>query len=307
MASEYFLGVDGGQSGTAALIGDAEGRMVGWGTAGPCDHVSSGEAREKFLRVMRECIGQAMANAGIQKGRFRSACFGLSGGPDDKAALVHEVVHADRMAVTDDAKIALAGATGGDPGVVVIGGTGSIAFGENARGEIARAGGWGYIFGDEGSGFDIARRAMRAVLREFENRGARTALTPALLEATGTSDANEMLHLFYTPEWPRSRVARLAQTVDRLAEESDPVAFAILECAAEDLAELAAAVRVQLFREEETALVSWTGGVFESRILRERFRALTSAIPPRYGPAQGALLLAWRAAGVHVTPREPAS
>ena len=218
--SEYFLGVDGGQSGTAAVIGDAQGKILGWGTSGPCDHVAAPEARAKFLRVMRECVGHAAAQARLAEWRFRSACFGLSGGPDDKASLVREVVQADRMLVTHDAAIALAGATGGAPGVVVISGTGSIAFGENARGETARSGGWGFVFGDEGSAFDIARQALRAIMREYEGWGARTALTPALLEATGCADANEMLHRFYTPEWPRSRVAKLAQMVDSIARES---------------------------------------------------------------------------------------
>ena len=299
--SEYFLGVDGGQSGTAAVIGDAQGKILGWGTSGPCDHVAAPEARAKFLRVMRECVGHAAAQARLAEWRFRSACFGLSGGPDDKASLVREVVQADRMLVTHDAAIALAGATGGAPGVVVISGTGSIAFGENARGETARSGGWGFVFGDEGSAFDIARQALRAIMREYEGWGARTALTPALLEATGCADANEMLHRFYTPEWPRSRVAKLAQMVDSIARESDPIAIALLHHAAQDLAALAGIVRARLFGDEEPVRISWTGGVFESDILRARFCDLVAlsggAIcePPMHGPAHGALLLALRA------------
>jgi len=188
---------------------------------------------------------------------------------------------------------------------VAIGGTGSIAFAQNARGETARAGGWGYLFGDEGGAFDIVRQALRAVLREHEGWGARTALTPALIEAGSASDANELLHTFYTPDWPRQRIAGLAEIVDRIAEEGDPTAIGILQNAARELALLVGSVRRQLWREGEAVRVAWVGGVFRSTTLLERFRTLvsleenTTCEAPKHGPAIGALLLAYRAAGFH--------
>jgi N-acetylglucosamine kinase-like BadF-type ATPase len=218
--------------------------------------------------------------------------------------LLGELIDAEHTIVTHDAAVALAGATAGEPGVVVIGGTGSIAFGQNARGETARAGGWGYLFGDEGGAFDIVRQALRMILREHEGWGARTALMPALLEAAEAADANRLLHLFYTPEWPRHRVADLARVVNRIAEDGDPAAIGILQGAARELALLAGSVRRQLFAEGEPVRIAWTGGVFGSDILLERFRALISledgavCEPPRHGPAVGALLLAYRAAGI---------
>jgi N-acetylglucosamine kinase-like BadF-type ATPase len=313
--SEYFLGVDGGQSSTIAVIGDETGHIAGWATAGPCNHVAASEGRAKFLRVMRECLTQAASRAGIhhEKPRFKAAFLGMSGGPDDKAGLLAELIEADRMIVSHDAKIAWAGATDGQPGLIVIAGTGSIAYGENEQGESARAGGWGYVYGDEGGAFDIARQALRATLREFEGWGPRTALTPALMEWTGTSNANEALHLLYTAEWPRTRVAELAKTVDRIAAEGDPVATDILNHAAQQLALLAASVRRQLWNEEASAAspvtIAWIGGAFQSEILRERFRTLASlegnaAVgPPRRSPAGGALILAYRAAGLAVVPQ----
>jgi N-acetylglucosamine kinase-like BadF-type ATPase len=305
--TDYFLGIDGGQSSTIATIGDATGKVVGWASAGPCNHVAATEARAKFLRVMQACLAQASANASLDSPRphFRSACLGMSGGPDDKAALLDELIDSDHMIVTHDARIALAGATGGKPGVVVIAGTGSIAFGENAAGETARAGGWGYIFGDEGGAFDIVRQALRAALSEHEGWGPRTALTPALLEATSTANANETLHRLYTPDWPRARVAALAPLVDRIAAAGDPVAVAILNNAAHHLAMQAGSVRRQLWREDEPCALSWVGGVFSSAILLERFKMLVQldgtamASPPEHSPAVGALLIAWKAAGLH--------
>jgi N-acetylglucosamine kinase-like BadF-type ATPase len=310
--SEYFLGMDGGQSSTTAVIGDAEGRIAGWASAGPCNHVTAADAKAKFLRVMQECISHAAARAGMAADappwRFKAACLGMSGGPDDKALLLKQLIDSGHLMVTHDATIALAGATSGEPGIIVIGGTGSIAFGQNGRGETVRAGGWGYIFGDEGGAFDIARQAVRAALRDHEGWGGRTALTPALLEAASAQDPNEMLHLFYTPEWPRSRVARLAEIVNRIAEEGDTAARGILEQAAQQLALLAASVRRQLWKEGEQTRISWSGGVFNSTTLLDRFRLLASledgitCEPPEHGPAVGALLLAWKAAGLNITP-----
>ena len=306
----YFLGVDGGQSSTTAVIGDEHGRTIGWATAGPCNHVAAAEARTKFLRAMRECISQAAERAGLEAvgGRwpFEAACLGMSGGTADKSEILHELLISDHIQITDDPMIALAGATGGKPGIVVIAGTGSIAFGRNARGETARAGGWGFIFGDEGSAFDIARQGLRAIMREYEGWGGHTALTPAYLAATGAADPYELLHLFYKPEWPRSRVAHLAKVVDRTAEEGDPVAAGVMHLAAQQLAMFATSVHRQLFAKDDAVRISWAGGVFQSRLLLDRFRSLISleseGAPPEHGPATGALILAWRAAGITVSP-----
>jgi N-acetylglucosamine kinase-like BadF-type ATPase len=305
---DYYLGVDGGQSSTIAVIGNREGKVVGWASAGPCNHVGAAEGGPKFLRVMRECLTQAALRAGIDldRPRFHAACLGMSGGPDDKESLLHELLEAEHLVVTHDGRIALAGATAGQPGAVVIAGTGVIGFGENAVGETARAGGWGYVFGDEGGGFDIVRQALRASLREHEGWGPRTALTPALLEATDCSDANQILHRFYTEQWPRSRTAALAVLVSRTAEAGDPVAVDILNTAARQLATLAGTVRRQLWRDGEVSRLSWIGGVFKSPILLSRFRTLVelesgvSAAPPEHSPAMGALLIAWGAAGLRI-------
>jgi len=209
------------------------------------------------------------------------------------------------MTVTHDALIALTGATAGKPGLIVISGTGSIAFGRNAAGKIARAGGWGYIFGDEGSGFDITRQALRAALRFEEGWGPPTALREALLQASGASDANGALHLFYTREFPRSRVATFARLVDEVAVDGDQVAIQILNNAAQQLASFTAAIRRQLWKDGEPARVAYIGGVFHSKLILERYCELVEmqdgnrCQPPEYGPAAGALLEAYRAAGLH--------
>jgi N-acetylglucosamine kinase-like BadF-type ATPase len=302
----FFLGVDGGQSGTKALIGDETGRVLGAGSGGPCNHAAAAEGRQKLVRAVRESVAAACAQASLDPHalHFAAACFGMSGGPQDKQAILREILPADVVVVTDDAVIALAGATAGEPGIVTIAGTGSIAFGRNAAGGTARTGGWGYIFGDEGGGFDIARQALRAALRAEEGWGPPTALVLALRDATGSADVNGGLHRFYTPDWPRSRVAALAPLVDEAAMAGDAVARDILHNAAQQLAVLTSAVRRQLWQPGEPARVAWIGGVFRSRILLERYRCLVEleegnrAGPPEYGPAEGALIEAYRAVGL---------
>jgi N-acetylglucosamine kinase len=302
-----FLGVDGGQSSTTVLIGDESGRILGAGEAGPCNHAGVEEGRGRFERAMKEGMAAACAQAGLDAAavRFESACFGMSGGPEDKQAILAGMLRAEHLAVTTDAAIALSGATATGQGIAAIAGTGSIAFGRNAEGRTARTGGWGYLFGDEGSGFDIARQALRAALRMEEGWGPPTSLRQALLDSTGSRNANEVMHRFYTSEWPRSRVAALAPLADAAAAEGDAVAMVILNRAGADLAMLVAAVRSQLWKPGDAVDVAYIGGVFQSRTLLERFRGLVELEPgnrcgpPRHGPAQGALLEAYRAVGLN--------
>ena len=141
--SRLFLGVDGGQSSTTALIGDETGRVLGSGRGGPCNHVGAAEGRAKFTGAITGSLTAACAEAGLDPAtvRFEAACLGFSGGPDDKQSILHEILRAERLIVSNDALIALSGATAGEPGIITIAGTGSIAYGRNAAGEFRRAGG----------------------------------------------------------------------------------------------------------------------------------------------------------------------
>src|ERR1700733_6565624 len=245
----YFLGVDGGQSSTTAMIGDETGRIAGVGRGGPCNHAGASEGRAKFVGAIQASLREACAQAGLnpERVRFTSACLGFSGGPADKESILGEILKSDQTLVTDDAFNALSGATAGEPGLVVIAGTGSIAFGRNRAGRTARAGGWGYLFGDEGGGFWIARQALRAALRLEEGWGVPTSLRARLPDYTGSRNMNALLHRCYTPEFPRPRVANLSILVNHAAEAGDPVALEILDSGARELALLAVAVRAPLF------------------------------------------------------------
>jgi N-acetylglucosamine kinase-like BadF-type ATPase len=308
----FFLGLDGGQSGMRALIADETGRVVGRSRMeGPTSPTDGEGGRERFKVSLRTTVAGARESADLAADIvFAAVCMGFSGGPDDKDAVARSMVPAEAYFITHDAWVALNGATNGAPGIVAISGTGSIAFGKNAKGATARAGGWGYAFGDEGSGFDLARQAVRAALRQEEGWGPPTALREALLEATTVRDVNDLLHRFYTNEFSRARVAALAEVVEATASRGDAVAQELLGSAAQSLAVFAGAVRRNLFDEAEPVDVRYSGGVFPCRSILARFQMLmemdgrTSVSAPAYSAAAGALLEAFRIAGVDCTLKD---
>jgi N-acetylglucosamine kinase len=301
---KYYLGIDGGQSGTTAVIGDAAGSVLGTGEAGPCNHAAAHEGRAKLERAVTESLTAACVQAKLDAGtvEFEAACVGMSGGPDDKREILAGLLRVRKLMVTNDAEVALWGATESGEGVIVIAGTGSIGFGRNGAGRTARAGGWGFVFGDEGGAFDIVRQAMRAALRMEEGWGAPTVLRDVMLQATDSANANDALHRMYTPEWPRSKAATLAPLVDEAADNGDAIALQLMNDAAMQLSLLAASVRSQLWSRREEMEVAYIGGVFRSQRLLERFRLLVeleegvTCIAPRRDPAEGALRAAVRLA-----------
>ena len=295
---KYYLGVDGGQTGTTAVIGDDSGRVLGMGEAGPCNHAGAAEGRAKLERAVTQSVAGACAKAGLDLGsiKFEAACLGMSGGPEDKREILAGILRTSHLIVTTDAAIALAGATENGQGIIVIAGTGSIAYGRNEQGRNVRAGGWGYVFGDEGGAFDIVRQALRACLRMEEGWGPETSLRAAIMQAVGAApDANAVLHRLYTTEWPRAKTAALAPLVDTAADNGDAIALQIMNDAAMQLAMLAGSVRQQLWPRRSQLDIVPIGGVFQSRRMVERFRLLVeleegvASVAPLRGPAEGAL------------------
>jgi N-acetylglucosamine kinase-like BadF-type ATPase len=309
-----FLGIDGGQSSTTAVIGNEAGRILGSGRGGPCNHVGASEGRKKFRNAVGGCLAKACERAGLDAATavFERVCAGFSGGPGDKADYLRELIRAKQYDTTTDAVIALAGATAGAPGMICIAGTGSIAYGRNEDRKFARVGGWGYIFGDEGGGFDLTRQALRAVLRHEEGWGPATILREMLLSETGAADANDLMHQFYTTDFPRPLIASYSKLVDAAANDGDSVARNLIVNAAQQLATAVSAVRMQLFERGEQAKAAYIGGVFKSEMLRERFRLLVeledgnSVIAPQYGPGVGALIEAYAGSGISAAVSGPA-
>jgi len=295
-----YLGVDGGQTTTKAVIGDSSGRILGTGFGGQSNHVKGPEGRTRLIEAITSSVSEACRNAGVapEAAEFDAACLGFTGGIDGKQEILSTLLKCRKLIVTDDLTIALSAAHADQPGIITIAGTGSVSMGRNARGRVARAGGWGYAFGDEGGAWGIVREAMRAALRMDEEWGPPTLLRALLLQSTGETDLHALRRKFYTEDYPRPRVAGFARLVGEAAQRGDSVAHGILESAADHLVSLTQVVRKRLFTGADSVNVSAIGGVFQNGIVRARFTSelksdlAVKVVPPLHEPPVGALLLA---------------
>lgn len=296
-----YLGIDGGGTQTRCLVADQDGNILGQGLAGPsnCLAVGTGAAAAAVMAAAE----RALEEAGRSMGDVAAVCIGLAGAgrPKEQAEVAAALSFppAARVQVVSDARIALAGALGGQPGVIVIAGTGSIAFGLSSRGETLRAGGWGWLLGDEGSGLDLGRSALKAALAAHDGTGPETVLRERVCAAWGLTSPDEAVPRIYADvAAARGLMASLAPLVSEAADEGDAVALEILSAAGRSLARLAAAVLRRL--DVPGAPVAAVGGVLTNcRPLSEAFAAAvpqeapgSRVIQPLGSPAEGAVLLA---------------
>jgi N-acetylglucosamine kinase-like BadF-type ATPase len=208
-----------------------------------------------------------------------------------------------------DAVTALAGASVAQPGVVVIAGTGVVAYGCLDSGEEARSSGWGYLIGDEGSGYWIGIEAIRAACKASDGRGNPTALLKRVLEYLKVHDLATLRRKIYAQEIPRSIIATLAAVTADAAGNGDAVAVQLLQQAGQELAHAALAVIARLGQLEVGQQIYYTGGVFRAGApVLDTFREVVAARSPQssihaatFSPVVGALLLALRAAGINLT------
>ena len=299
----YFLGIDGGGSKTDCAVGD-EHQVLGRGCAGTAklSRVDPEAARAS----LRAAIEQACADAGIKPSLLERTCYGLSGGADPQIAraardLVAAVVGGE-VEVVGDIHIALEAAFPGDAGIVVIAGTGSIAYGRNQRGDTARAGGWGPGISDEGSGDWIGRAAVSLALRAHD-AGETTSFLPAIMNTWHLATYEDVVH--YVRSSPPPDFAALFPYVAEHAKSGDDLARGILLRAAGELAEICHIVLRRLWPQANaSAEVAMTGGVFRySSVIRDAFTGVVRSRRPHLrvtlcgrDPVEGALAVARRKA-----------
>ena len=305
------VGVDGGGSKTRALVADESGAQLGE-VIGPASAVRPGQA-ETSADVIAATVRDALASCEMTHVMPKVLCVGVAGAgrePERQAlwqALVSREL-AEEVVVHADATIALDDAFGEGPGVLLVSGTGSVAFGRGPAGQIARCGGWGPVCGDEGSGQWIGRRALSVVTASADGREPETALVGAVLTAAQVNDPQELIA--WAAQATPAQLATLAPVVSSVAEAGDLRANAILSLAVEELVLHVRTLSRQLFGDERAATpVALTGGMLtKGSTLRKRLEhRLKSAVPGAQlhvgdvEPARGAVRSALRYVGESIS------
>jgi N-acetylglucosamine kinase-like BadF-type ATPase len=300
----HVLGIDAGGTKTVCLLADHHGEIIAEARSGGANLQSAGELEvEKVLHHVMEAV---LAEHDV---RPTAICLGIAGvdRPADAEAvraIMRRIGFKTPTLVVNDALVALVAGAGEQAGVVVVAGTGSIAYGRNAQPRAARAGGWGYLLGDEGGGFWIGRSALSAVVRQFDGRGPATLLTPMILDRMRLNSPTELIHEIYYRDIQRQAIAGLAALVQKATDAGDAVASQILARAGSELAAAAASVITRLGMRGEAFPTVLAGGIFHGvPWLKADVESRLSEVAPRsvvrmldVEPAVGAVRLAIAAA-----------
>jgi N-acetylglucosamine kinase-like BadF-type ATPase len=296
----HVIGIDAGGTKTVCLLADEHGTVVSRSRGGGANLQGVGELQVE--KVLHEVMDDAIGDRDLVP---TAICLGIAGvDRESDHAVVRGIMKRiglkARVLIVNDALVALEAGAPGEPGVVLISGTGSIAYGRNAAGEAARSGGWGHVLGDEGSGYWIGRAALRAVLRAADQRGPQTRLTPMLLKHFEVSQPQALLHEVYHQNMRPADIGALAGCVQQAFSEGDQAAVGILRGAANELegAALSVARRLELMDKPFTFVLS--GGIFRAVpwLEQELSRRLSGSVPHSTTqlldrePAEGAVALA---------------
>jgi N-acetylglucosamine kinase-like BadF-type ATPase len=300
---DIFLGIDGGGTHTRAVLVDGKGNILGNGIAGPSNFQAVGIDATK--RNIRHAVEKAWGETRRSSVPCAAAFLGVAGVASEKdrervATIARELDLAMKIDVDHDIRTALAGGLEGKPGIALIAGTGSSCYGRNADGKSWRAGGWGHLLDDVGSGYWLGVRGLMAITHAADGRGAATALTPQLVEILALHDMNDLLHLAGSDGLTRAEIAGLAPVVLDAARNGDNVAGEIVTQGAAELARMVAAVAHNLGWQKSTQVeMVMIGGLMENDYYAEKIRtAIVSQvphaviIPPIFPPVIGAAILA---------------
>jgi len=302
------VGMDGGGSKTRVIVADDTGSQLAEVVA-PGSAVRPGQA-EHSADVIAAALQDALASCEMTHVVPKALCVGVAGaGREPERQALWQALQsrelAEEIVIHTDVSIALDDAFGEGPGVLLVCGTGSIGYGRSPAGQVARCGGWGPVFGDEGSGQWVGRRALSVVTASVDGREPETALIGAVLTAAQVNEPNDLIA--WAAEATPSQLASLAPVVSSVADAGDLRANAIISLAVEELVVHVRTLARQLFGDERAAIpVAFTGGMLtKGTTLRKRLEhRLKSAVPGaqvRVGEvnaARGAVRAALRSLGV---------
>lgn len=303
-----IIAIDAGGTKTDCVIGTTEGEILAKLVSGPANYQLVGA--DGVVQVIRELLHAVDGYWPHEKHGFEVMWIGIAGvdRPGEREQVgtaLRNVGTAKKVVVDNDAIIALAGGTMGKPGIVVIAGTGSIAFGVNEEGKRARSGGWGYVLGDEGSAYYIGLKALNSVTRAEDGRGQPTLLSQAIFDHFSIDSVDGLVRLAYIDGFDRIDVADLSIIVAEAAEEGDETACRILGQAGAELGIAAGAVAKALGMEGVAFPCVTAGGVFKSgskvtnALMRElaKVAPMSELVEPEFPPVAGAYFLGIRDLG----------
>lgn len=301
-----YLGVDGGGTKTAFMLISAQGEILSTVVKGTCHFMQVGLAGMR--QVLTEGLTAVLAGAGLDRTAVAYSFWGLPGYGDEfedvstLEQMIGEIVQSDRYRCGNDVEAGWAGSLACRPGINLVGGTGSIGYGQDPTGNSARAGGWGYFCGDEGSAYWLGKQLLSEFGKQADGRSPKTLLYRIVREILGiTSDFQLIDIIHHQLKMERESIAQLALLLFEVALAGDQRALAIYKAAAYEYALLVKALISKLqFEAEEEVLVSYSGGVFKAgEIILQPLRAFLSRekqpvklTPPLLKPVTGAALYA---------------
>lgn len=291
----YVLGIDAGGTKTVGLLADETGQVLAEARGTGANLQTHGELEvEKVFDGIMEALGKDHPIAAVG--------LGIAGvdRPHDEGVIrniLRRLGYREMARVVNDAAIALVAGAPDRVGIVVLAGTGSIAYGMDLTGKTARAGGYGFLLADEGSGYWLGHQALRAVVRAADGRGPETLLGPVVFEALGVGSVPELIPRVYEKGLPKHRIAALASLVQKAGDGGDQVADDLLELAGRELALAARSVARQLSFGDGAYPVVLAGGAFKGcpSLIQRLTRHLDAEARPRLldaEPAMGAVTLA---------------
>ena len=297
---DYIIGIDGGGTKTVGMLTTDKGEEVAKTQTGPSNyHVVGIEQTKSVLVEIIRKLTENVDKTELDSIRF---CLGMAGlGREDDRKIIgqlcDEIGIGKKRILTHDAHIALVGGTGQQQGVIVISGTGSIVYGIDQFGQEARAGGWGYLLGDEGSGYEIGIMGLQAVARSADKREPPTELTGMMLNKLALKKPSDIIQWIHSAS--RDEIAELSKVVFKAVEIGDKIAETIIDSAAEELI-LAIETVVRMLNFTDTFDVLLSGGnLIHQPILADKLSQWiernimgATATLPKHEPVYGAVLLA---------------
>ena len=235
---DYILGVDGGGTRTIVQVADLSGEVVAESESGSSNYKSVG------IKIAKENINKAVFKVidllnNSKEFTFKNACFGLSGNDScEDRDIYHKIIFNSKIKdylnpastiICNDTRIGLAAGSNSKNGIMIICGTGSNCYGINEEGKEAKVNGWDYILGDEGSGYAVGIKALRALMKAYDGRGENTLLFKTILEDLNIKNVSELIRWAYIDSFSKDKIAAIAKTVCRTAEMGDRISIKILE------------------------------------------------------------------------------